>query len=196
MQIGIYLGHGILTKEGKIPANFILYKGPSKERKTLTFNKQKKRSSKKDKIYGKSHKEPWLLVTSLTESQIKPFLIVNIYRQRMRIEENIRDSKCPHYGLGLKNSLTQSTQRMNILLLIGAIALFTAWLAGLFMKSIGKAVNFQAHSAKFTTALSYVFLGRRALKEKIPISEEAFENILQLLFQHAAETQQEVYHYA
>lgn len=186
-----YIGHGLLTERGKISANFIAYKGPSKGRKTLTLNKKRQRSGKKNKVYSKSYKEPWILVTSLKKAKLHPYLIVNIYRQRMRIEENIRDSKCPHYGLGLKNSLTQSSQRMNILLLIAAIATFAAWLAGLFIKSIGKAADFQVHSAKFTSALSFVFLGRRALRKKILISSDEFENTCKMLYQCALFAQKE-----
>jgi hypothetical protein len=89
----------------------------------------------------------------------------------MRIEENIRDTKCPHYGLGLKNSLTRCSQRMNILLLIAAIATLAAWIAGLFIKNIGKASDFQAHSAKVSSALSILFLGRRALKKGLCMSQ-------------------------
>ena len=84
----------------------------------------------------------------------------------MRIEENIRDTKSPHYGFGLKDSITRSAQRMNILLLIAAIVTLIAWLAGLITKYRGKAAHFQAHSAKFTSALSPVFLGRRAIKKR------------------------------
>lgn len=120
-------------------------------------------------------------MTSLKEAQLNTAIIVTIYRQRMRIEENIRDSKCPHYGLGLKNSLTRSSQRMNILLLIAAIATFATWLSGLYIKSIGKAADFQAHSAKFTSALSYVFLGRGALKKNIPMSQTCFAHYCWLL---------------
>ncbi|HAU2264638.1 TPA: transposase [Legionella pneumophila] len=134
-------------------------------------------------------------MTSLKKASLSPSLIVNIYRQRMRIEENIRDTKCPHYGLGLKDSLTQSPQRMNILLLIGAIATFAAWLAGLFVKSIGKAADFQAQSAKFTSALSYVFLGRRALKKGLDIRKEEFKNTLLMLYHCALQAQQENPHY-
>jgi hypothetical protein len=83
----------------------------------------------------------------------------------MRIEENFRDSKCPHYGLGLKNSLTRTPKRMAILLLIAAIATFAAWLAGLISTLIGKARDFQAHSAKFTRSLSMVYLGREIIKK-------------------------------
>lgn len=187
-----HIGQGLLTQEGKVPAHFVLYKSASKGRKVLTLNKRKQRSGKKDKSYAKSNREPWLLVTSLTMAQLNPACIVNIYRQRMRVEENIRDTKCPHYGLGLKNSLTQSPQRMNILLLIAAIATFAAWLAGLFIKSTGKAADFQAQSAKFTSALSCIFLGRRALKKQIPISLKEFENLFMMLYLCAIQAKQEI----
>lgn len=59
------------------------------------------------KRHSKAAKEPWLLVTSLLQSRENPKHIVRMYRQRMRIEENFKDRKCPHYGLGLKDSLTK-----------------------------------------------------------------------------------------
>ncbi|PWY53793.1 hypothetical protein DGG96_20420 [Legionella qingyii] len=64
---------------------------------------------------------------------------------------------------------------MNILLLIALIVTFAAWLAGLFIKSIGKASDFQAHSAKVTSALSYVFLGIRGLNKKLYLTQSDFE---------------------
>ena len=189
-----YRGCGLLTQDGKIPVNLVVYRGKNKERHRL--NHYKKRSlCGMSQRHSLAAKEPWVLVTSLNTAKLNPVLIVNIYRQRMRIEENIRDTKCPHYGLGLKNSLTQSHQRMNILLLIGAIANFIAWIAGLFIKSMGKASDFQAHSAKFTSALSYVFLGRRALKKRILMSSVEFETTLDMLFQCALQVQQEIHLY-
>ncbi|MFA6304112.1 MAG: IS4 family transposase [Legionella sp.] len=190
-----YIGHGVLTEEGKVPAHFVLYKGKSKYRKSLTLNKKSRRNSGKSKRYSKSQNEPWLLVSSLNAASVKPELITNIYRQRMRIEENIRDTKCHHYGLGLKDSLTKCHQRMNILLLIAAIATFTAWLAGIFTKSVGKAADYQAHSAKFTSALSIVFLGRRVLKGKLTLTQEEFERTLRSLYKLGEENQREIYHY-
>ena len=56
-----------------------------------------------------------------------------------------------------KKSLSKSSARLGILLLIAAIATFAAWLAGLETKSRGKAADFQAHSAKVTYSLSTVF---------------------------------------
>ena len=89
----------------------------------------------------------------MNEASLTPELITNIYRQRMRIEENIRDTKCHYFGLRLKDSVTKCPQRMNILLLIAAITTFTAWLSGIFIKLQGNLAYYKSHSARFTTAL-------------------------------------------
>ena len=95
------LGRGLLTEEGKVPAHLVLYKGKNKGRYQLNVNK-KASNSGKSKRHAKANKEPRLLVSYLSEARDNPVCIVNIYRQRMRIEGNIRDTKCAHYGLGLK----------------------------------------------------------------------------------------------
>lgn len=176
-----YLGHGLLTKEGKVPAHFVVYKGVSKNRHKMNKNKKQSQSGK-SKRHANSNKEPWLLVTSLPVSSYNANLAVNIYRQRMRIEENIRDTKCPYYGFGLKKSLSKSAERVRILLLIAAIATFTAWIAGIETIMRGKASDFQAHSAKITNALSIVFLGIRALKKGFKITIKKLNRALGLLY--------------
>ena len=109
----------------------------------------------------------------------------------MRIEENFRDTKCPHYGLGLKKSLTKDPKRMAILLLIAAIATWAAWLAGLITTLAGNAADFQAHSAKFTRSLSIVYLGREGIKKQLVFSKSQFLNALKRLLQMVIETQLE-----
>lgn len=84
---------------------------------------------------------------------------------------------------------------MNILLLIALIATFAAWLAGLFIKSAGNAADFQAHSAKVTSALSLVFLGRRGLMKKLDITQSDFEKALMRLYLCALHAQMESPHY-
>ena len=185
-----YLGHGLLTEKEQIPTHFVLYKGKNKQRHKRNLNKKISASSK-SKRHAKASKEPWLLVTSLNQARNNPNHIVNIYRQRMRIEENFRDTKCPHYGLGLKDSLTRTPQRMAILLLIAAIATFAAWLAGLVTTYTGKASDFQAHSAKFTRSLSIVFLGREAIKKQLTLSLSQLINAFSILLQMVIETQLE-----
>lgn len=80
---------------------------------------------------------------------------------------------------------------MGILLLIAAIATFAAWLAGLETKRRGQAADFQAHSAKFTSSLSLVFLGREALKKGFKINKIQRYSALKMLFQINRETQLE-----
>jgi hypothetical protein len=186
-----HLGHGLLTAKGQVPIHMVLYKGKSKQRHKRNLNK-KISASGKSKRHSNAAKEPWLLVTSLLQSRDNPNHIVNIYRQRMRIEENFRDTKCPHYGLGLKNSLTRTPERMTVLLLIAAIATFAAWLAGLVTIFTGNATDFQAHSAKFTRSLSIVFLGREAIKKQLIIDKSQFMKALDILLQMVINTQLEL----
>lgn len=138
-----HLGHASLTEKEQVPVHIVLYKGKNKNRHKRNLNK-KISASGKSKRYSNSAKEPWVLVTSLPQARDNPAHIVNIYRQRMRIEENFRDTKCSHYGQGLKHSLTKKPERMAILLLIAAIATFAAWIAGLLTVSKGNASDFQA----------------------------------------------------
>jgi len=80
-------------------------------------------------------------------------------------KENIRDTKSPNFGFGLNDSNSRSPKRVSVLLLIAAIATFVCWLAGILTNQLGEASRFQAASAKFTSVLSLVFLGKEAIKK-------------------------------
>lgn len=145
---------------------------PSKMRKYASNNKR----------YIKAHKEPWLLVTTLYQSNEMALKTVKIFRQRMRIEENFRDTKCTRYGFGLRESRSRSPERMKILLLISALATFACWLAAIITRQAGAASDYQAHSSKFKSVLSWVYLGREALKRGIKITRKEFSPLLLSLF--------------
>lgn len=185
-----HLGHGVLTYKGQVPAHFVLYKGKSKGRHKLNHNKSHSHNAR-SKRYARAHKEAWVLATSLPLSTDIAIRTVKIYRQRMRIEENFRDTKCTRYGFGLKESRSRSTDRMKILLLIAAVATFACWIASIITKQNGKAATFQAHSSKFSSVLSSVYLGREALKKGLEIGVRQFINALQCLIEINAETQLE-----
>jgi Transposase DDE domain len=186
-----HLGHALLTEKEQIPVHIVLYKGKNKNRHKRNLNK-KISAAGKSKRYSNAAKEPWVLVTSLSQARDNSAHIVNIYRQRMRIEENFRDTKCSHYGQGLKHSLTKSPDRMAILLLIAAIATWAAWLAGLITTLKGNASDFQAHSAKFTNSLSMVYLGREAIKKKLIVSTLQVVNAIKTLASMVIEAQLEM----
>lgn len=119
-----------------------------------------------------------MLVTSLSTQENLALNTVNIYRQRMRIEENFRDTKSQRDGFGLNESRTACVKRMNVLLLIGALATFICWLSGLYIENKGAAASYQAHSAKFKNVLSLVYLGKEAIKRGGCISKHNLRKIL------------------
>jgi hypothetical protein len=189
-----HLGHALLTEKEQVSVHIVLYKGKNKNRHKRNLNK-KISAAGKSKRYSNAAKEPWVLVTSLSQARDNPAHIVNIYRQRMRIEENFRDTKCSHYGQGLKHSLTKRPVRMAILLLIAAIATWAAWLAGIITTLKGNASDFQAHSAKFTNSLSMVYLGREAIKKKLIVSTLQVINAIKTLASMVIEAQLEKHVY-
>jgi hypothetical protein len=188
------IGHGILTKSTRVPVNFVLYKGGSKNRHRINKKKDLKPGGMAER-YSNAQKEPWLLATSLQESKELAIKSVNIYRQRMRIEENFRDTKCTRFGFGLKESRSRSTERMKILLLIAVIATFICWIAGIHGKNVGVASDFQVQSAKFKS-LSTVYLGKEILKRSFKITKKELFHILNLLFDLVINTQIEEHSYA
>ena len=112
-------------------------------------------------------------MTSLDNSRNLAKKVVAIYRERMQIEENFRDTKDTRYGFGLRDSGTRTTERMSVLLLIAAIATFICWIVGVFVRKKGQAADYQAHSAKFN-ALSSVYLGCEALRRRVKITKKEF----------------------
>ncbi|KTD81472.1 hypothetical protein, partial [Legionella waltersii] len=71
------------------------------------------------------------------------------------------------------------------------IATFAAWLAGILITHQGKAADFQAHSAKFISSLSIVYLGREVIKKQMEISNSDLILALQILLQMVINTQLE-----
>ncbi|MEI8707209.1 transposase [Pseudoalteromonas sp. B62] len=55
---------------------------------------------------------------------------VNLYSQRMQIEENFRDTKNNKLGIGLECANSRSVNRFDNLLLIAALILYLLWCIG------------------------------------------------------------------
>lgn len=174
------LGLGYLTKSSRCRCEFVLYKQLPKGRSKQT-KARNKCSSSKSKRYGASAKEPWLLVSSLPSHEDLALRMVKLYRTRMQIEESFRDTKSQRYGFGLSFSLTKSCERMSILLLIGAIAHFICWVTGLCVKERGQAKHYQAHSSKFTSALSVVYLGCEVLRKPFEMLKSEFKKAIEIM---------------
>ncbi|WP_046487899.1 hypothetical protein [Pseudomonas veronii] len=71
--------------------------------------------------------------------------IVAIYKRRMQIEEDFRDVKSEHLGLGLGLNLhlNMSPKRIEVLLLIAALANYLLFLTGLQARERDQSQTFQ-----------------------------------------------------
>lgn len=172
------LGTGLLTKANPLSCRFVSYKSEHKHRDNRTI-KGKPRKDVMNKQYQKTNREPWLIASSLPTEIAKAVQLIKIYKKRMQIEEEIRDTKSSRYGFSLSLSETRCPIRMSVLLLIGALATFECWIAAIIAHSRNIAQDFQARSAKFASSISYVFLGRAVLLRRIRIRRVEYDDALQ-----------------
>lgn len=105
----------------------LLHRAP-RGRKQRTRRGQPTRS-KASRQNAAREREPWIIVASPTLS-ITAAQMTAIYAKRMQIELSFRDLKSHHYGQGFEDSLTRKGKRIEILLLIQALAAFVCWLVG------------------------------------------------------------------
>ena len=84
--------------------------------------------------HAKGAREPWVLVASTALESLSARAIVQHYGRRMQIEESFRDLKSPRFGSGLRHSLTRKAKRMQVLLMIHALASIVATVVGLLAR--------------------------------------------------------------
>jgi len=114
-------------------------------------------------LYRRLHRAPWLLVTSLPHERGSERRIKQLYTQRMQIEETFRDAKSHRWGLGLRYCRCSDVERMQVLLLVAALATLMLWLAGLGGRALDLTRRFQANTVRSRSVLSTIFLGRQLL---------------------------------
>ncbi|MCL2895858.1 IS4 family transposase [Brenneria tiliae] len=171
------LGDITLTKSNPIRCAAYLYKKALQGRKKTTQGKRKSQR-KNSTAYGQREREPWFLVTNLPGLSAKQ--AVKMYRTRMQIEESFRDSKNQRIGLSLKESRSRNEERLQILLLIVALATLTLWLIGSLARQRGREKGYQANTEKRKAVLSTFNLGMQVLrKEGMPETER--ETLLALM---------------
>src|SRR5205085_12326847 len=150
------LGKLILTRGNPTESYFYLVKGKLKGRKALT-RRGKVRRDKDSKAYSRSHREPWLLASSLT-SRNAAKKVERIYSRRMTIEQAFRDLKSSRYGFGLDAGKTRIKKRRNNLLLIAMLASLIAWVTGLVGEKMKLHYQFQSNSIKHRRVISLLYL--------------------------------------
>lgn len=153
-----YLFKTMLAKCNSVNCYFYIIKNRKKGRvrKNLAGKKIQCSVSKK---HAKSGDEPWLLVSSLSPDEYSATQIVNIYKKRMQIEEGFRDLKNTKNGFSLRHCRSYKINRLNVALLISAIATLLLWLLSIVAKEKKLHFGYQTNSIKTRNVLSCVVIG-------------------------------------
>jgi hypothetical protein len=123
------LGLFDLVRTHPIQARLILHMRSARGRHHMTRTGRPVQGKASRQI-ARRETEPWLLAVSPTMG-LTAMEIVSLYRRRMQIELGFRDLKSHRYGQAFEDSLTRKRERIEILLMLHALAVFAAWLAGM-----------------------------------------------------------------
>jgi len=159
-----YLGEYSVVRTNPIETHLYLVKKKAKGRHQYNRDKTRTSRGKSEKI-ARRQKEPWLITTSLCGDQGRAQQIIKLYTTRMQIEEGFRDIKSHRVGFSLSESLTRNKQRLEILLLIGALATLNTWLLGILTELKQWHYQYQSNTNKKRRVLSTYFIGCQIARE-------------------------------
>lgn len=154
-----------------------------KGRHRITFNGTKGRKTA-DRQRSTAAREPLLLATSLTDTCRT---LIEIYTMRMQIEETFRDLKSHRYGWSLEDVRCKTAARIDVLLLIAALAAVAMHIVGLAARQMGFDRGLQANTERKRTVFSTFFLAKLAIRSGCHVSisgrelRAAFDQLKQLL---------------
>jgi len=116
------------------------------------------------KKIAQCNREPWLLSYSPDLSYLGASAIVKLYAQRMRIEQQFRDTKNLALGQGLAQSRSSGQQRLQALLLIAHIAQLAKRLIGEAAKAQQLELRLMSNSTKKRNTISVMTLATRVIE--------------------------------
>jgi len=109
-------------------------------------------------------REPLLLITSLPDP---PAVIVSIYRMRMQIEQTFRDLKSYRYGWSTRHIRTAHRERIDVMLLVAALAALAMHLVGITARDGALARGLQANTERRRDVFSTFFLGKLVFQQNL-----------------------------
>src|SRR5258707_3879082 len=111
------------------------------------------------------NREPWLLTCSRHLDHVSAQSIVKLYAQRMRIEQQFRDTKNATLGMGLSRNRSAGVERLQALLLIAHIAQLVLRLIGEAAKAQQIELQLMSTGRKDRAEISVMTLARRILSD-------------------------------
>lgn len=161
-----FLGQFELAKTNSLICNLYLIKQKKLYRKKCNLLGRKVLCSSSLK-HAKRENEPWLIAASIDPETITANQVIKIYKKRMQIEESFRDIKNRRNGLCLRECRSRGEKRLDIALLIGAVAIFMLWIIGMVAKQKHRHRDYQSNSIKSHSVLSVISIGWQALERKL-----------------------------
>ena len=156
------LGAFETVRNRPLTCRLVLVKHSSKGRKHRYASGKEQKNSTARKCAAR-YREPWLLSCSPGLAHLSAEAIVRLYAQRMRIEEEFRDTKNVVLGAGLALSRSQGQQRRQALLLIGHIAQMARRLIGEAAKGAQLHLQLMSTCRKDRAELSVMMLAKRVI---------------------------------
>jgi hypothetical protein len=157
-----YIGRVLLSCSSSLDCHFYIMKQKKKNRVKRNLAGKKVQCSVSKK-HAKSANEPWLIASSLSPVEISAIDIMMLYKKRMQIEEVFRDLKNTRNGLGLRHCRSFNVERLNIALLVAALAMLVLWLFGTAVKQKKLHFSFQANTVRNRNVLSNFIIGWQVL---------------------------------
>lgn len=167
-----------LAKSNPHPCDIYLMKQRKKSRINRNLIGKKARCSMSLK-HAKRGNEPWLIVTSVDHQSMTAKSVMGIYRKRMQIEEAFRDLKNTRNGFGLRHCRSTGKERLNIALLIAALAMFICWMLGMVAKQKQLHYRFQSNTERNNPVLSCFTIGWQVLERRMYFPLESILHALQ-----------------
>ena len=100
----------------------------------------------------------------------------------MQIELTFRDHKGLRWGWQLEYTGSRCTQRLEVLVLIGTLAMFLTWLVGLAGEARDWTRHGQVNTVRNRRVISIVFLGRQLLNSsRLRLTKQALLESMQRL---------------
>lgn len=156
------LGEHRIARSNPVTGRLALYRKAPKNRQHLNRLGNVARNAGSRKI-ARRESEPWLIAASRSLHDKTALDLINLYRIRMRIEHSFRTLKSHQFGFAFEDSQTRIADRITVLLLIHALALLLAWIAGWAAQRAGLHRQLKSNADRSQTSMSIITLGCMAL---------------------------------
>ena len=157
------LGEYEAVRNRPLTCRFALVKTKPTGRKLKYASGKEKRHTQAMKS-AECNREPWLLSYSPSLAYLGAVAIVNIYSQRMRIEEQFRDTKNATHGMGLAQAKSGGKRRLQALLLIAHIAAMAKRLIGEAAEAQQLELQLTSNNIKNRKTISVMTLATRVIE--------------------------------